>query len=207
LIRGLAKLARVDWRVQGLEGFGKPEGFHERQVDRWLAHWDQFRFRDIPGLDEAAAWLRTHRPEQWTSGIMHGDYAFLNVMFRHGPQPRLAAIVDWEMSTIGDPLLDVAWLLGHWPTSRDDEMVTEYVDYTGMPLRDEMLATYEEECERPIENFVYYQVLASFKSAIVLEGGYARFLKGETDNPKLEKYNDSILRSGEAAMQLIRSAR
>ena len=206
LISGLAKVACVDWRAQGLEGFGKPEGFHDRQVDRWLAHWAQFRFRDIPGLDQAAAWLRTHRPAEWTPGIMHGDFAFLNVMFRHGDQPRLAAIVDWEMATIGDPFLDVAWLLGHWPATDDDELLTEYVDYSGMPLRDEMLAVYEEQCGRPLRNFVYYQILASFKSAIILEGGYARFLKGETDNPKLEKYNDSILMAAQTAAELVRSA-
>ena len=202
LIRGLALLARVDWRARGLHDFGKPDGFHDRQVDRWLAHWDQFRFRDIPGLEEAAAWLRAHRPTEWTPGIMHGDYAFLNVMFAHGSEPRLAAIVDWEMSTVGDPLLDVAWLLNHWPASATEDMHTEYVDYTEMPLQDEMLAMYEQESGQPINNFAYYLILARFKSSIVLEGGYARFLQGETDNPKLEKYNESILRSAADAAEL-----
>ena len=89
LIEGIARLGNVDWRTQGLEGFGRPEGFHERQVDRWLAHLATFKFREIPGLDMAAEWLRRHWPAHWEPGIMHGDYQFANVMFHHGA-PRSA---------------------------------------------------------------------------------------------------------------------
>lgn len=87
LVDGAAKLARVDWRAQGLEGFGRPDGFHERQVDRWLAFLDAYKVRELPGLDEAADWLRRNRPTHYTPGIMHGDYQFANVMFAHG-RPR-----------------------------------------------------------------------------------------------------------------------
>ncbi|MCU1380588.1 MAG: hypothetical protein JWN29_3571, partial [Acidimicrobiales bacterium] len=73
LVEGIARLARVDWRARGLEGFGRPDGFHERQVDRWLAHLAPHRFRDIPGLDEAAEWLRSHKPRSYEPGLLHGD--------------------------------------------------------------------------------------------------------------------------------------
>ncbi|MCH2222916.1 MAG: phosphotransferase family protein, partial [Dechloromonas sp.] len=95
LVEGAAKLGRVDWRAQGLEGFGRPDGFHERQVDRWLAFLDAYKVRELPGLDEAADWLRRHRPGHYQPGIMHGDYQFANVMFAPGAPARLAAIVDW----------------------------------------------------------------------------------------------------------------
>ena len=107
LVDGIARLARVDWKARGLEGFGKPEGFHDRQVDRWLAHLDAVQFRELPGLDVASDWLRSHKPTHWEPGIIHGDYQFANVMFGHGAPARLAAMVDWEMSTVGDPLLDL----------------------------------------------------------------------------------------------------
>lgn len=201
LVRGLAAVGAVDWRAQGLEGFGKPERFHERQVDRWTAHWDGFRFRDIPGLDEAGAWLRDNIPEDWTPGIMHGDYSFLNVMFGHGPEPALAAVVDWEMATIGDPILDLAWLLRQWP-ERGGDRQTRYVDYTGMPDREEVVDLYREFSGNPLVDLVYYEVLANFKVAIVLEGGYARYLKGEVDNPKVAHYNETILKAGRVAQAL-----
>jgi aminoglycoside phosphotransferase (APT) family kinase protein len=206
LIGGIARLADVDWRQQGLGDFGRPDGFHERQVDRWMAHWSKFRFRDIPGIEAAGEWLRAHRPKEWTPGLMHGDYAFLNVMFRHGSEPELAAIVDWEMTTVGDPLLDLAWIFNQWPATARD-VVTQYVDYSGMPLRDELVGIYEQASGKSVRDFVYYRVLAHFKVAIVLEGGYARFLGGEVDNPKVARYNDSILAAGQSAAALIEANR
>jgi aminoglycoside phosphotransferase (APT) family kinase protein len=202
LVRGLATIAAVDWRGRGLEGFGHPDGFHERQVDRWTSHWDRFRFRDIPGLDVAGAWLRANPPAHWAPGIMHGDYSFLNVMFAHGPVPRLAAVVDWEMATIGDPLLDLAWLVRQWPDTQQDAR-TQWVDYTGMPSRHEIVAHYRELTGRPADNFAYYEVLANFKVAIVLEGGYARYLKGQATSPTVAHYNEAILKAGRTAGELV----
>lgn len=201
LVRGLAAVAAVDWRGRGLDDFGHPDGFHERQVDRWTAHWDRFRFRDIPGLDVAAAWLRANAPADWTPGIMHGDYSFLNVMFSHRPEPALAAIVDWEMATIGDPVLDLAWLARQWP-DRPEGVQTRWVDFTGMPLRDEIVDCYRELTGNPVENFTYYEVLANFKVAIVLEGGYARYLNGQATSDKVAHYNETILQAGRLAGEL-----
>ncbi|MGH3560628.1 MAG: phosphotransferase family protein, partial [Mycobacterium sp.] len=130
LVEGAAKLGRVDWRAQGLEGFGRPDGFHERQVDRWLAFLDTYRVRELPGLDEAADWLRRNRPGHYVPGIMHGDYQFANVMFAKGAPGRLAAIVDWEMGTIGDPKLDLAWALRDWPASGAPESA-DYISLAG----------------------------------------------------------------------------
>ena len=114
LVRGAALLSKVDWQARGLTGFGRPDNFHERQVDRWLAFLERIKCRELPGLMEAAAWLRTHQPKHWSPGIMHGDYQFANVMYKHGAPGELAAIIDWEMTTIGDPLLDLGWILATW---------------------------------------------------------------------------------------------
>jgi aminoglycoside phosphotransferase (APT) family kinase protein len=202
LVRGLATIAEVDWRAQGLSDFGRPDGFHDRQVGRWMSHWKQFRFRDIPGIEEAAAWLTEHSPTTWTPGLMHGDYSFLNVMFSNDPDPSLAAIVDWEMATIGDPILDLAWLARQWPET-PDEVHTRFVDYTGMPLRDEIVQLYSDQTGNTLDDLLYYEVLANFKVAIVLEGGYARYLKGDVDNPKVAYYDEAILKAGRVARELI----
>lgn len=202
LVDGIAKLSRVDWQTRGLEGFGRPDGFHERQVDRWLNHLSQFQFRELPGIDEAAAWLRQRRPSIYRPGIMHGDYQFANVMFGYGAPARLAAIVDWEMATIGDPLLDLGWVINGWPESDTGETATSYVDYRGMPMADELLVYYERESGRPVDEIDYYVVLARFKLAIVLEGGYARVVAGTADNPKMAAFGNVVLDMSKRAAEL-----
>ena len=202
LVDGIAKLAKVDWRARGLDGFGRPEGFHERQVDRWTAHLERHKFRDIPGLDVAGDWLRAHQPRHYEPGIMHGDYQFANVMFAHGAPARLAAIIDWEMATIGDPLLDLGWVVMGWPDEGEDRATSGYVDYTGMPNRDELLTYYEAESGRPVDEIDYYVILARFKMACVLEPGYARYMQGNADNPKMEAFGDVVLDMARNAAEL-----
>ena len=204
LVDGIARLSRVNWRARGLEGFGRPDGFHERQVDRWLRHLEAVQFRPLPGIDEAAEWLRSHKPRTYQPGIMHGDYQFANVMYRHGGPARLAAIVDWEMATVGDPLLDLGWVINGWPedTSASGEGTVSYVDYTGMPSRIELLDYYQEASGRPVDEIDYYVILARFKLAIVLEAGYARVVTGEADNPKMAMFGDVVLEMARKAAEL-----
>jgi aminoglycoside phosphotransferase (APT) family kinase protein len=176
LVEGIALLSRVDWKARGLEGFGRPDGFHERQVDRWTAFLNRIKGRDLPGWDEAAAWLRAHKPLDYIPGIMHGDYQFANVMFEHGGPARLAAMVDWEMGTVGDPKLDLAWVIQSWPedTSGGDGSVGGYVDLTGMPSRGELLDRYASISGRQVDDIDYYNVLARWKLGTVLEQTYQR---------------------------------
>jgi aminoglycoside phosphotransferase (APT) family kinase protein len=206
LVDGIAKLSRVDWKARGLEGFGKPDGFHERQVDRWLAHLAAFEFRPLPGLDAAADWLRRHQPRSYVPGIMHGDHQFANVMYRHGAPAQLAAIVDWEMATVGDPLLDLGWVINGWPEdvtpAAAGTVAASYVDYGGMPSASELLDYYEKESGRPVDEIDYYVILARFKLAVVLEGGYARVMRGEADNQKMEMFGDVVLEMAQRAADL-----
>jgi aminoglycoside phosphotransferase (APT) family kinase protein len=201
IVRGIALLGRVDWRARGLEGFGRPDGFHERQVARWGKHLEGFAFRPLPGLDEAAAWLETHAPRSWEPGIMHGDYSFANVMFRHGAPGRLAAIVDWEMTTIGDPLLDLGWLLMRWP-SPDGDRPPSIFDLDGMPTPAEVLDLYAETSGRDVADIDYYLILACYKNAIVLEGRYAEFVSGKVTDPKLEQFGGWVTQMAALAGEL-----
>ena len=207
LVDAIAKLGQVDWRASGLEGFGKPDGFHERQVDRWYAHLRKFQFREIPGLDEAGEWLRGYKPRSYRPGIIHGDYQFANVMFRPGAPAQMAAVVDWEMATVGDPLLDLAWVVMGWPDPGEDRANRGYVDYTGMPSRAELLDYYALASGLPVDEIDYYVILARFKMAIVLEGGYARIVRGDADNEKMRSFGAVVLDMASRAAELARTTR
>ncbi|MGZ4200058.1 MAG: phosphotransferase family protein, partial [Thermoleophilia bacterium] len=144
LVEGIALLSKVDWQAKGLADLGRPDGFHERQVDRWTTFLERIKGRDLPGLDVASACLREHRPIDYVPGLMHGDYQFANVMYRDGAPARLAAIVDWEMGTVGDPKLDLGWTVQSWPddTNAPEAAESSYVDMTGMPSREDLLKHY-----------------------------------------------------------------
>jgi aminoglycoside phosphotransferase (APT) family kinase protein len=204
LVEGIALLSRVDWAARGLADLGRPDGFHERQVDRWTAFLDRIKGRELPGFDEAAAWLRAHKPLDFIPGIMHGDYQFANVMFRHGAPARLAAIVDWEMGTVGDPKLDLGWVMQSWPedTSDGDGSVGGYVDLSGMPSWSEMLSHYAAVSGRQVDDIDYYCVLARWKLAVVLEQGYQR----AGDDVKLQGFGPVVLDLMKSAAELASSS-
>ena len=177
LVEGIALLGNVDWRAKGLQDLGRPDGFHERQVDRWIGFLERIKRRELPGLDVATDWLRAHKPLDYIPGLMHGDYQFANVMYQHGAPARLAAIVDWEMGTVGDPKLDLGWMVQSWPVddeASDSSGGMSYVDMRGMPSRDKVVARYAEVSGRQVDDLDYYLVLAKWKLAIVLEQGFQR---------------------------------
>ena len=203
LVEGIARLSQVDWRAKGLDDLGRPDGFHERQVERWTRFLERIKGRDLPGFDVAAAWLREHKPIDYIPGIMHGDYQFANVMFRHGGPARLAAIVDWEMGTVGDPKLDLAWVVQGWPedTEAPADAFASYVDMTGMPARDAVLDRYAEVSGRQVDDIDYYVVLARWKLAVVLEQGFQR----AGDDEKLLAFGPVVLKLFEDAAALAES--
>lgn len=176
LVEGIALLGNVDWEKRGLGGLGRPDGFHDRQVDRWTSFLERIKGRELPGFDVAAAWLREHRPIDFIPGLMHGDYQLANVMFRHGAPPRLAAIVDWEMGTVGDPKLDLGWVVQSWPTDTNDPATSAsgYADMYGMPSREQVVAHYSAVSGRQVDDLDYYIILAKWKLGVVLEQGYQR---------------------------------
>ncbi len=204
LVEGCALLSRVDWQARGLANFGRPDNFHDRQVDRWLAFLAGYQFRDLPGLDEASQWLRRSRPRHWKPGIMHGDYQFANVMFSNETPARLAAVIDWEMTTIGDPLLDLGWALLAFGPEADDMTAARYLDLGGMPSRDDLLQHYETVSGRSTEDIDYYVVLARWKLGIVLEMSYARYVSGQ-GSPVLESFGALVLELIRKAAELARS--
>lgn len=177
IVDAIVSLGAVDWRAGGLEGLGKPDGFLERQVPRWLAQLDRYRRREIPLLDTVADWLTANRPAPGPAGLMHGDYSPFNVMASPTDATRLAAVIDWDTGTVGDPLLDIGHLLARWTNPGEEPTIVAPIDFhdrVGFATRAEMAKRYEERSGLDLSALSYYQTLALFKLGIILEGNVTR---------------------------------
>jgi aminoglycoside phosphotransferase (APT) family kinase protein len=180
----LAELGAVDHVAVGLGDLGRPEGFLERQVGRWLSELESYNALDgypgpdIPGLMDVASWLEAGRPRDWQPGIMHGDYHLANLLYSFDG-PEVAAIVDWEMCTIGDPLLDLGWLVATWPDEDDVPLSGAIAQAGGLPSTAELVEVYAAGSGRDLSALTWYTVLACFKLGIVLEGTHARAFAGK----------------------------
>ena len=209
VVDAVAALGAVDHVAAGLADLGKPEGFLERQVPRWrselesYARHDGYPGPDIPGLDDVADWLEAHRPATFAPGLSHGDYHLANVLIRPDG-PEVAAIVDWEMCTVGDPLLDLGWLLATWPTPGEGMVSGEIGAAGGLPTPAELVARYAERTTRDLSNIGWYEVLACFKLGIVLEGTHARAFAGKAPVEVGDLLHATTLALFERAQQRIR---
>jgi aminoglycoside phosphotransferase (APT) family kinase protein len=186
LVEGIETLHRINYLTIGLEGFGNPDGYLTRQVGRWNAQLASYlKYKNwpgpggIPGLSEVSDWLSTNLPTPSAPGIVHGDYQFANVMYRRD-QPELAAIVDWELASIGDPLVDLGWIVATWRDSGGPELPVLRIDpWDGFPRAEELVEHYAKFSSRDLGNLEWYVVLACFRLGIILEGTYARACAGE----------------------------
>jgi aminoglycoside phosphotransferase (APT) family kinase protein len=208
LIDGITRLGKVDYRAVGLSDLGRTDGFLERQVGRWqkqLAGYADYSGWPgpgaIPGVDRVADWLGRNRPSTFEPGIMHGDYHLANVMYRNDG-PELAAIVDWELATIGDPLLDLGLVLTTWPRP-DDPTSMRIEPWDGFPSVDELTAAYAGGSERDLSALPWYVVLACFKLGILLEGTFARACAGKADMRTGERFHLRTIALFERARRLV----
>jgi aminoglycoside phosphotransferase (APT) family kinase protein len=187
IVGGLALLANVDYKAVGLEGFGKPDNFMERQVDRWAGQlksypekYQGYQARGFDGYDETEEWLRKNVRKTEHLGIIHGDVGTPNMMFHAAPPARLAAMIDWELSTIGDPMLDLGWFCGgmrdeRWP---DLAAATALNNPDHFPTRQELARYYCAGTGRDPAEFDYLLILAGFKSGCLLEYKVAQAAAG-----------------------------
>jgi len=187
MVDGIAALASVDPAAVGLASFGKLDGWIERQVPRWrkqlegyseLAGWPGPSA--LPGADLLGTWLDAHRPATMVAGIVHGDFHLGNVMFHHD-RPELAAIVDWELASLGDPLADLGWLLATWPGADGKTVVGPLAvqPWAGFADANELAARYARRSGRDLADLPWFVVLACYKLGIILEGTHARACAGK----------------------------
>jgi aminoglycoside phosphotransferase (APT) family kinase protein len=186
-VDALADLHAVDWRCLGLETLGRPRGFLERQVGRWRRQYSAYAPRELADFEPVAAWLEDHRPPDGDPGLLHGDFHVDNCLFSRAEPVRLLGIIDWEMATIGDPLLDVGLLLALWGTDRAAPYAMPAIQgfsrAPDAPGRGALACRYEKRSGRSLEHITYYMTLALFKLAAIVEGAYAQNLAGRLDTP------------------------
>jgi aminoglycoside phosphotransferase (APT) family kinase protein len=210
LVDALAELHAVDWRACGLEGYGKPTGYLERQLRRFTGLWEHNKTRELPVVEELGEWLASNMPESPGSTVVHGDYRLGNVMMSDVAPAELVAIFDWELSTIGDPLADVGYLTVTWiePDDPQDTMFASLNAVTrseGFLTRAEMVARYEEQSGRSMSALNWYQALALWKAAVFMEGNFKRFQAGGSDDQYLAMFDRGVPMLAEKAREIAHS--
>ena len=186
-VDAIVALGRIDHEAVGLADFGRVDGYLERQVGRWRSQLEGYSELDgypgptIPGVTGVASWLERHRPTTFSPGVIHGDYHLANVMFDRG-SARLAAIVDWELSTVGDPLIDLGWIMATWPNEDGSNDAGFGIEpWGGFPTAAELVHRYRGASTRDLSAITWYAVLACYKLGIILEGTHARAAAGKAD--------------------------
>jgi aminoglycoside phosphotransferase (APT) family kinase protein len=199
LIDTLAQLHAIDVAATGLDALGKPAGFVARQIRGWTERWHGSKTSDVPDMEWLARWLEERVPaDPVRPTLVHGDYKLDNVMldaamFATNEPAKLVGVFDWEMSAIGDPLVDVGILLCYWVHAvSDDGAMPNVTRRPGWFTRDEILARYAERSGSSVENITVYEVFAVFKLAVVIQQIYARFVRGQTDDPRFELVGERV---------------
>lgn len=208
LVDALVELHTVDVRRPAIAAFGDGERFLERQLRRWGGIWETRRAREVPEADEVLAWLHDHRPQQADVTVVHGDYRLGNVIFAPQAPAHLAAILDWEIATVGDPLIDLGWLLSAWPEPGDDAgailSLAAAVADGGFPSRRQLAERYAERSGRSVETLGWYTTFAFWRGAVGLETIYAQAVRGTTDDPYALELETGV---PELARRALREAR
>jgi aminoglycoside phosphotransferase (APT) family kinase protein len=177
----LARLHEVDWQAAGLSDFGRPGSYFARQVARWTRQWEAQRFRDIPDLTRLAEWVGANIPgDDGVTALVHGDYRLGNVLF-HPEEPRVVAVLDWELSTLGHPLSDLAYAAMAWRSAPEEYggLLGLDLDALGMPGEEEFVARYYAARRSPAPRMTpFHMAFSQFRFAVILEGIAARARSG-----------------------------
>jgi aminoglycoside phosphotransferase (APT) family kinase protein len=206
-VDGLADLHAVDYQAVGLGDLGRPEGYVARQVEGWTARWLGSRTDDVPDLDRAAAWLAAHRPAETGAALLHNDYKYDNLVLHPEHPERIVAVLDWEMATVGDPLMDLGSSLGYWLDPDDaPERLLLPAGPTALPgnlRRAEVAERYAHRSGRDVADILFYYVYGLFKIAVIVQQIYYRYRQGLTKDERFASMIDAVRMFGRTAAQAI----
>ena len=193
LIDTLIKLHTLDYEKAGLGDLGKPAGYVERQVTGWCERFEKVITDDIPRCESLMAWIKAKRPpDSPRPGLIHNDYRFDNVVLSPQDNSTIIGVLDWEMATIGDPLMDLGNTLAYWVETGDPSYAQpirmQPSNLPGMPTRDELVRYYGEKTGRDIGNYDFYYVFGLFRLAVIAQQIYYRYKLGQTRNPKFQAF-------------------
>ena len=208
LARVMAKLHNVDPEAVGLGEFGRPGNYYERQIGRWTKQYIASKTEDIEAMDNLIEWLPNNIPPQGKTVIVHGDYRLGNVLI-HPTEPKIVAVLDWELSTLGDALADLGYLCQeyHGESYEDEGLVNVDFETSGIPTEEEFVAEYCKHAGREsIENWTFYLVYNMFRSAGIIQGVYKRGLDGNASSEKALEYKDHCRNRSEKGWALLQAS-
>jgi len=187
-VDNLARLHGIDYAAVGLGDFGKPQGYMERQVQGWIERYHGSKTHDYPEVEKLSVWMRANLPASGGAALIHNDYKFDNVVLDPDDLSRITGVLDWEMSTIGDPLSDLGTTLAYWVNADDPEELQKLrwgpTNYPGSMTRGEVVQRYAQASGRGVDHMAFYLVFARFKLAVIVQQIYYRYHQGLTKDPR-----------------------
>ncbi|MCO6477521.1 MAG: phosphotransferase family protein [Phaeodactylibacter sp.] len=195
-VDNLAALHRIDIEATGLINMGKPEGYVGRQVEGWIGRYYKAETDTIPSMDELAEWMQKHRPADGPAGLIHNDYKYDNLVLQEGRLSHILAVLDWEMATVGDPLMDLGASLAYWTEGPEARMMPLAAgNLTWLPgnlTRAEVVERYAAQTGREIKNALFYYVYGAFKIGVIVQQIYARYKKGHTRDERFANLIEAV---------------
>lgn len=211
LVDNLALLHSLDLAAAGLADFGKPQGYVRRQIEGWSKRWVDAQTEDVPAMNQAAAWLGAHMPGESGVALIHNDYKLDNILLDPADPARITGLLDWEMATVGDPLMDLGTALSYWIEGADplvfQQLRMSPTIAPGFITRREYVERYSERTGRTVENPVYYYVYGLFKLAVILQQIYYRYVRGYTRDERFAPLGETAKGLGQQACAAIASGK
>lgn len=201
-VNHLAELHLIDLEASGLSDFGKPDGYTQRQVEGWIGRYYKAETDKIPQMDEAANWMKAHIPKQKYVSLIHNDYKYDNLILNPQKLDEIIAVLDWEMATIGNPLMDMGTSLAYWAQASDSDILKPF-SLTWLPgnyTRAEFVEQYEKKTGFDLNDQLFYYVFGAFKIGVIIQQIYARYKKGLTQDPRFAHLIYAVKACGENAI-------
>jgi aminoglycoside phosphotransferase (APT) family kinase protein len=193
-VDNLADLHQIDIAKHGLAELGKPVGYVQRQVEGWIGRYEKSKTDEVPEMEAAARWMREHMPPESAPAFIHNDYKYDNLVLDPANPEHIIAVLDWEMATVGDPLMDLGTTLAYWAEETDGAVLKPF-NLTWLPgnlNRAEVVTRYAQRRGIPEPNMLFYFVFGSYKIAVIVQQIYARYRKGLTTDPRFAQLNQVV---------------
>jgi aminoglycoside phosphotransferase (APT) family kinase protein len=196
VIDTLVQIHAIDWHAAGLDTFGHPPGFLERQVKGWIERYHRAKTDEIPQVESLTNWFMSHLPQSQAPTLIHNDFKLNNMMLDEHDLTHPVAVFDWEMTTIGDPLFDLASSLSYWATADDsEELKTILPSVTWLPgfvSRETFMEIYAQKSSRDLSSMDFYMIFAYFKLAVIVQQIYVRWKRGQTQDERFGAFGDRV---------------
>jgi aminoglycoside phosphotransferase (APT) family kinase protein len=208
-LNALVELHNVDYKAIGLADLGKPDGYVQRQISNWGKQYLKAKTDEYPEAGMVMNWMEEHQPMEYDHCLIHNDFKYDNVVFKDDSWQEVSAVLDWEMATLGDPLMDLGTSLGYWTVATDHDFVKQGIPsptvFEGNPTRSKIAEMYAQKSGRNVDNLIFYYVFGLFKIAVIAQQIYYRFEKGWTTDPRFANLNKAAELCCKIALKAIKT--